>query len=108
MRKSTLASVESLIPLLKNPAKTLLKTEPIDPVTALLPWRRRSRIRRILNRLRQIERTNSALQIEHYRLKNDIYILVPNQNIILFDLMWPEELPKWHLVTGITIPPFST
>lgn len=102
MKKSTLASVESLIPLLENTDYTLLRAERQAARDAILPWRRRSRIRRILNRIRQIQRTNSALHIEYYRLNTDIYVYIPSQNLILFDLLWPNTLPTWLRVESLT------
>ena len=98
MKKSTLDSVESLILLWQEPGKVLLRAE--DPIIEdqIVALRRRRRVRRILHRLRAIKRVNSALHLDYYRLNDEIYVHMPERSEILFDLMWPQNLPQWQRV----------
>lgn len=98
MKKSTLDSVESLILLWQEPGKILLQAE--DPIIEdqIVALRRRRRVRRILHRLRAIRRTNSALDLDYYRLNNEIYVHMPERSVVLFDLIWPPNLPQWRRV----------
>lgn len=93
-----LVSVESLIPLLKNPDSTLLRAS--NPVPDIfLPWKQRSRVRRILNALRMIRRTNPALEFEYYRQRTDIFVHIPKPNHqLIFNLVWPQHLPNWQTI----------
>ena len=94
MKKSTLDSVELLIPLAAD--KILLKLEPQELHEAVLPWRRRSRVRRVLNKLRTIKRLHSTW-FDYYRVRTDIYVVINTEHILtLFLLAWPQELPQWH------------
>ena len=92
-----LDSVESLIPLCVD--KIVLKLEPQALVDSIYPHRRRSRVRRVLNRLRAIRRLNSA-QFDYYRISQDIYLIIPTeQRLTLFLISWPQDLPQWARLT---------
>lgn len=93
MKRSTLDSVESLTPLAED--KILLVLEPQGLEEQFLPWKRRSRVRRVLHRLRSIKRLNSTW-FDYYRVRTDIYVVINNeQTQTLFLLAWPQDLPQW-------------
>ena len=93
MKRSTLVSVESLIPLLAD--NIILKADQLSVPELILPWKRRSRVRRILQRLRSIKRTNSSL-FDYYRIDQDIYVVMATDSrVLLFLLAWPADLPQW-------------
>jgi hypothetical protein len=61
-----------------------------------MPWRRRGRVRRVLNRLRAIKRLNSTW-LDYYRIQTEIFVIISSeQTLTLFLLSWPQELPEWH------------
>lgn len=64
-----------------------------------MPWRRRSRLRRILNGLRSLRRQHQQLMIVYWRIDRDVYLeLRTEQDLLLFRLLWPPELPPWQRV----------
>jgi hypothetical protein len=91
-----LISVVWRIPLLENVASIWLKLEPQGTPDIILPWRRRSRLRKTLHRLRSIRRTNPRLFTQYQRINQDIYVeLTDEQHVTLFLLMWPPDYPQW-------------
>ncbi len=91
-----LTSVVFRTPSLADVANILLKLEAQGSAESILPWRRRSRIRRTLHKLRSIRRTAARTFIQYYRVDTDIYVeLASEQHVTLFLLMWPGDLPQW-------------
>jgi hypothetical protein len=94
-----LDSVESLTRSV-SVAEIWLKSLPPDSTTLIVPWRRRSRTRRILHTLRSIRRVHYQLQLTVRRQHMDIYVgLRHQQDLSLFDLMWPQDVVGWHRIT---------
>ncbi len=85
---------------MENVDKILLKLEPAPVTDLIVPWRRRSRIRKVLHKLRSIRRTNPHLHLEYLRTDTDIYVILPTEGArFLFELTWPENLPQWQTVS---------
>lgn len=103
MKKLTLANVESLIPLLDD--NIVLRSRAPTIVEMAVPWRRRSRIRRILSELRRIRRSQPHLQFEYCRQTHLIYLRFNNdQHWTLFQLMWPTDCTPWDPITDLDWP----
>jgi hypothetical protein len=65
----------------------------------VVPWKRRSRLRRILTQIRRIRRSQPHLALEYRRENQDVYITLRNErDFLLFKLMWPQDLPQWRRV----------
>lgn len=94
-----LANVESVTPSLNSRDKILLKAGAETVQEQIMPWRRRSRLRRILNGLRSLRRQHQQLMIVYWRIDRDVYLeLRTEQDLLLFRLLWPPELPPWQRV----------
>lgn len=94
-----LANVESVTPSLNSTDKILLKAGAETVQEQIMPWRRRSRLRRILNGLRSLRRQHQQLMIVYWRIDRDVYLeLRTEQDLLLFRLLWPPELPPWQRV----------
>ena len=96
MKKSTLDSVELLIPLAAD--KIVLRADQLSIPELILPYKRRSRVRRILNRVRSIRRTHPHL-FDYYRIQTDIYVVLETeQRLTMFTLLWPADREQWARV----------
>lgn len=93
------ASVESPTLLHVEPKLRFRTTAP-SIVEITVPWRRRSRLRRILNELRRIRRSQPHLQFDSARQQHLVYIeFARGRDWTLFQLMWPQDLPNWETTT---------
>jgi hypothetical protein len=91
-----LISVVWRILSLENVSKISLKSEPPNALETMVAWRRRSRVRRILNQLRSIRRTQPHFKLQYLRENQNIFVFLNNeQDYLLFILMWPQNLPGW-------------
>ena len=73
-----------------------LRSEPASTEDQIVPWRRRSRMRRILNQLRVIRRTQPHIRFSYTRCDWVVYcILETERDRTLFSLCWPQNLPAW-------------
>lgn len=87
-----------------KPGNIILRTEPPHVVELYVPWRRRRRLRRILDALRRIRRTHSYLILDQVREHMMVYIVLDSaRELTMFTLIWPQDLPQWHEVD--TLPP---
>jgi hypothetical protein len=84
---------------LENDAKHVrIIFDQIPPEHYLLRHRRRSRIRRILNRLRVIRRTNPGIIKEFYRVDETVTVTLTHAGAYtLFCLIWPPEHPPYRI-----------
>jgi hypothetical protein len=65
----------------------------------MVPWKRRGRLRRILNQIRRIRRSQPHLGLVYIRENQDVYLFIDNErDLLIVQLMWPQDLPQWHRV----------
>lgn len=82
--------------MLANANNITLKSEAPSVTELMVPWRRRSRLRRILHAVRTIRRCHPQLGIQYLREHMNVYVFIKNEaDLLLFQLMWPQDLPQW-------------
>jgi hypothetical protein len=65
-----------------------------------VPWRRRSRLRRILHELRRIRRSQPHIRFDYCRQQYWIYVrFEQDRDYTLFQLLWPTDNIPWDPVT---------
>lgn len=93
------ASVE-LPTLSASEPKLRWRTKAPTIVELAVPWRRRSRLRRILTELRRIRRSQPHLQFIYSREQHLVYIeFTQDSHWTVFQLLWPMDLPTWETTT---------
>lgn len=81
-----------------NVSKIYLQSEPPSYTDSMVPWRRRSRLRRILHNLRSIRRRLPNL-LCYCRQDLIVYVIILDQrNHCIFTLMWPPTAPGWQII----------
>ena len=81
-----------------------LKSQAPHVVELYVPHRGRSRLRRLLTSIRQIRRQHPNLILDQKRERMNIYIVLASEReLMLFDLLWPQDQPGWSQVD--TLPP---
>jgi hypothetical protein len=99
-------SVESLILSLDNAGNLIfLVWDQIPAPVVYAPHRRRSRVRRILHRLRAIRRTHPRLISVQRRDKERISVeCMSPQSLTMFALLWPQDFPPYRVTDHDPIP----
>lgn len=83
---------------LENDAEITVIFDHIPAEFYLLRFRRRSRIRRILNKLRSLRRTNPGIIKEWHRLDETVTVTLHHARAYtLFCLLWPQDYPAYRL-----------
>jgi hypothetical protein len=86
--------------------RIFLVWDQIPPAVVYAPHRRRSRVRRILNRLREIRHTHPRMIQTHRRDKERISVeCMSPQSLMLFALLWPQDFPPYRVTDHDPIPP---
>lgn len=99
MKKLTLVNVESQTQSV-NVSNIIIRSRAPSVVEMAVPWRRRSRIRRILHELRRIRRSQPHIRLEYCRQQHMIYVRFDqDRDYTLFQLMWPIDCTPFELTS---------